>query len=85
MRNESITGCKIAANAGISFTEGPTMVVAPGDEMLAKIWVVAPTTPIFSPPRSITTERAIPFFWLLAVIVGEVRNAVSDCPSAVTK
>ena len=73
-----MTGCNIAAKAGISFTDGPTMVVAPGDEMLANICVVAPTTPIFSPPRSITTERAIPFFWLFAVIVGDVRKAVSD-------
>ena len=39
----------MAASAGMSLVVGPMMVVAPGDEMLARIWVVTPTTPIFSP------------------------------------
>ena len=67
----------MAANAGISSTCGPTTVVAPGDEILARICVVIPTTPIFSPFLSIITEGAIPFFWLLAVMLAAVLNSVS--------
>ena len=44
--NESIYGCKIAANAGILSTCGPLTVVAPGDEIFASTCVVTPTTPI---------------------------------------
>ena len=43
----------------MSFVFGPMTVVPVGDEIVWRIGVVAPTTPIRSPPSSITVYGAI--------------------------
>ena len=55
----SMVGCRMAASATMSSTSSPITSTPPVDEMLSTIWVVAPTTPIFSPPSSMMVAGAI--------------------------